>query len=72
MFGIDPVPLIEEATRLEFAGGISAKIGPDVSLYAQVGYQFAVDNTAFLRNAFQGDIGLRYVLSQSAPMVFRP
>jgi outer membrane autotransporter protein len=60
-FGIDPVPLIEEATRLEFAGGVSAKIGPGVSLYAQAGYQFAVDNTAFLRNAVQGDIGLRYV-----------
>jgi outer membrane autotransporter protein len=60
MFGIDPVPLIEEATRLEFAGGVSAKIGPGVSLYAQAGYQFAVDS-AFLRNAVQGDIGLRYV-----------
>ena len=27
MFGIDPVPLIEEATRLEFAGGVTAKLG---------------------------------------------
>ena len=26
MFGIDPVPLIEEATRLEFAGGIFARL----------------------------------------------
>jgi outer membrane autotransporter protein len=60
LFGIDPAPLIEEATRLEFAGGVSAKVGPGVSLYAQAGYQFAVDS-AFLRNAVQGDIGLRYV-----------
>jgi len=59
-FGIDPVPLIEEATRLEFAGGLSAKLGPGISLYAQAGYQFALDNT-FIRNGIQGDIGLRYV-----------
>ena len=59
-FGIDPVPLIEEATRLEFAGGVTAKLGGGVSLYAQAGYQFAPDN-AFIRNGIQGDIGLRYV-----------
>jgi outer membrane autotransporter protein len=60
MFGIDPVPLIEQDTRLEFAGGMSAKIGPGVSLYAQAGYQFALDG-AFIRNGIQGDIGVRYV-----------
>ena len=59
-FGIDPVPLIEEATRLEFAGGVTAKLGRGVSLYAQAGYQFALDS-AFIRNGIQGDIGLRYV-----------
>ena len=53
------VPLIEEATRLEFAGGVSAKLGR-VSLYAQAGYQFGLDG-AFIRNGIQGDIGLRYV-----------
>jgi outer membrane autotransporter protein len=60
MFGIDPVPLIEEATRLEFAGGVTALLGRGVSLYAQAGYQFGLDG-AFLRNAVQGDVGLRYV-----------
>jgi outer membrane autotransporter protein len=60
LFGGDPVPLIEEATRLEFAGGVSAKLGPGVSLYAQAGYQFALDG-AFIRNSIQGDIGLRYL-----------
>jgi outer membrane autotransporter protein len=60
MFGIDPVPLIEEATRLEFAGGVTALLGRGVSLYAQAGYQFALDNV-YLRNGIQGDIGLRYV-----------
>ena len=59
-FGVDPVPLIEEATRLEFAGGVTAKLGGGVSLYAQAGYQFALDS-AFIRNGIQGDIGLRYV-----------
>ena len=44
MFGIDQVPLIEEATRLEFAGGVTALLGRGVSLYAQAGYQFALDN----------------------------
>ena len=56
----DPVPLIEEATRLEFAGGVTALLGRGVSLYAQAGYQYGLDG-AFLRNGIQGDIGLRYV-----------
>jgi hypothetical protein len=56
----DPVPLVEESTRLEFAGGLTAKIGPGISLYAQVGYQFALDD-AYIRDGIQGDIGLRYV-----------
>jgi outer membrane autotransporter protein len=59
-FGTAPVPLIEAATRLEFAAGVTAKLGQGVSLYAQAGYQFALDNT-YLRNGIQGDIGLRYV-----------
>ena len=59
MFGIDQVPLIEEATRLEFAGGVAAKLGPGVSLYGQAGYQLGLDG-AFARNGIQGDVGLRY------------
>jgi outer membrane autotransporter protein len=59
-FGVDRVPLIEQATRLEFAGGMSAKLNASVSLYAQAGYQFALDG-AFIRNGIQGDVGLRYV-----------
>ena len=55
MFGTDPVPLIEEATRLEFAGGLTATLGGGVSLYAQAGYQFAI-NGAFMGNGIQGDI----------------
>jgi hypothetical protein len=41
MFGPDPIPLSEQATRLEFAAGLSAKILPSLSVYAQAGYQFA-------------------------------
>ena len=59
-FGIDQVPLIEQATRLEFAGGVTAKLNPGVSVYAQAGYQFGLDG-AFVRNGIQGDVGLRYV-----------
>jgi outer membrane autotransporter protein len=58
-FGIDQVPLIEQATRLELASGVTAKLSPGVSLYAQAGYQFGLDG-AFIRNGVQGDIGLRY------------
>jgi outer membrane autotransporter protein len=58
-FGIDQVPLIEQATRLEFAGGVTARLNASASLYAQLGYQFGLDG-AYLRNAAQGDIGLRY------------
>ncbi len=60
MFGIDPVPLIEEATRLEFAGGVTAKLGGGTSLFAQAGYQVGLDG-AFIRNGIQGDVGLRSV-----------
>ena len=59
-FGIGTVPLIEAATRLEFAGGVTAKLNSAYSAYAQAGYQFALDG-GFIRNGIQGDIGLRYV-----------
>jgi outer membrane autotransporter protein len=59
-FGIDQVPLIEQATVLEFAGGVTAKLAPGVSLYAQAGYQYGL-NGPFLRNGIQGDAGLRFV-----------
>jgi hypothetical protein len=41
MFGTDPVPLSEQATRLEFAGGVTAKLG----------YQFAADESGPIRSA---------------------
>jgi outer membrane autotransporter protein len=60
LFAADPVPLIEQATRLEFAGGVTAKLGGGVSLYGQAGYQFGL-NGAFIRNGLLGNTGLRSV-----------
>jgi hypothetical protein len=54
------VPLVEQATRLEFAGGLTFKIQPNLSFYAQAGYQFAVSPSDARRNGVKGDIGLRY------------
>jgi hypothetical protein len=34
-FGVDQAPLIEQPTRLAFAGGITARFGPRLSLFAQ-------------------------------------
>nr|WP_167306755.1 hypothetical protein [Paraburkholderia hospita] len=44
-FGSEQIPLREEATRMELAGGVTALLSPNFSIYAQAGYQFAVDNT---------------------------
>jgi outer membrane autotransporter protein len=61
LFGTDQVPLDEEATRLEFAGGITAKITLRTSLYAQAGYHLAVGGTdGGRRQGVQGDLGFRY------------
>jgi len=62
MFGIDPVPLIDQATRLEFAGGVTAKLSPNWSLYAQGGYQFAAGEpgNGIRRDGVKGDFGVRY------------
>ena len=61
MFGVDAVPLLQDATRLEFAGGLSAKILPGLSLYAQAGYQFAVSGTdGGRRDGVRGDVGVHY------------
>jgi outer membrane autotransporter protein len=58
-FDTDPVPLIEQATWTELAGGVTAKLDNRLSLYAQAGYQFALSQ-AIRRDGVKGDIGLRY------------
>ncbi|MEM5299823.1 autotransporter outer membrane beta-barrel domain-containing protein [Burkholderia sp. JPY481] len=60
-FGGDQVPLIIQATRLEFAGGVTAKITGRLNLYAQFGYQLAVSGDSNVRrNGVKGDFGVRY------------
>jgi len=36
------VPLLENATWLEFAGGATVKMSTNLSFYAQAGYEFAL------------------------------
>ena len=54
------VPLVEQATRLEVAGGLTFKLHANLSVYTQVGYQFAVAPTNAGRDGVIGNIGLRY------------
>lgn len=55
------MPLLEHATRLEFAGGVTLKLEPNLSFYAQAGYQFAIGQSNARRDGVKGDIGLRYI-----------
>jgi outer membrane autotransporter protein len=54
------VPLLEQASWLEFAGGGTVKVNPNWSFFGQAGYQFAVAPGNIRRNGFAGDFGLRY------------
>ena len=61
VFGEDPIPLLEQATRLEFAGGVTTRIDKRFSAHLQAGYQFAVGDTAGgRRQGVEGDVGVRY------------
>ena len=57
----DRVPLLEAATRLEFALGLTARVTPRLSLYGQAGYQFATAGQGERRDALQAAFGGRYV-----------
>ena len=54
------VPLLNHSTRLEFAGGLTYKLQPNLSAYAQAGYEFAISPNNVQRDGVKGDIGLRY------------
>lgn len=53
------MPLLNHATRLEVAGGVTHKIQANVSFYAQAGYEFAVAPVNTQHDEVKGDIGLR-------------
>jgi outer membrane autotransporter protein len=59
--GADLVPLLEQATRLQLGGGVSARMNANASLYANADYQFAVGDTdGGRRDGIRGAAGVRY------------
>lgn len=61
VYGEDAIPLLEQATRLEFAGGMTTRFDKRLDAYLQAGYQFAVGDTAGgRRQGVLGDVGVRY------------
>ena len=60
--GVDLVPLLEQATRLQLGGGLSVKVNTNVSLYANADYQFAVGDTdGGKRDGVRGAAGMRFM-----------
>ena len=59
--GVDLVPLLEQATRLQLGGGLSVNVNRNVSFYANADYQLAVGNTdGGKRDGVRGAAGVRY------------
>jgi outer membrane autotransporter protein len=59
--GTDIVPLVSRATVLEFGGGLTGKINPNVSVFANVDYEFQVGAANGERqNGVRGAFGARY------------
>ena len=59
--GTDVVPLVNQATILEFGGGLTGRINANISVFANVDYEFAVgaaENEK--RNGVRGAFGARY------------
>jgi outer membrane autotransporter protein len=58
--GTDIVPLVNQATMLEFGGGLTGRINANVSVFANVDYEFAVGSGDDKRNGVRGALGARY------------
>ncbi len=59
--GVDLVPLLERASRLQLGGGLSVRMNTNLSLYANADYQFAVGDTdGGRRDGIRGAAGVRY------------
>ena len=55
------MPAHEDATRLQLGGGVTVKMKPNLSFYANADYQFAVGSTdGDKRDSFRAAAGLRY------------
>ena len=59
-FSDDKVPLLDETTEYEMAGGITTKLNTTLSVYGQAGYRFAPG--FYRREAVQGSVGIRFTL----------
>ena len=58
--GTDLVPLVNQATMLELGGGLTGRINANVSVFANVDYEFAVGaSEGERRNGVQGTFGAR-------------
>lgn len=58
----DQAPLLMQATRLEWLGGVTARLNERLSLYAEGSYQHGVGNAGdnrFWRRSTRGNVGLR-------------
>jgi outer membrane autotransporter protein len=59
--GTDVVPLATQATMLELGGGLTGRINANVSVFANVDYEFAVGaSESEKRNGVRGAFGARY------------
>jgi outer membrane autotransporter protein len=58
--GTDGVPLANQATMLEVGGGLTGRINANVSVFANVDYEFAVGSGDDKRNGVRGAFGARY------------
>jgi outer membrane autotransporter protein len=59
--GTDIVPLATQATMLELGGGLTGRINANVSVFANVDYEFAVGSGDDKRNGVRGALGARYI-----------
>jgi outer membrane autotransporter protein len=58
--GTDVVPLVTQATMLELGGGLTGQLNANVSVFANVDYEFAVGSGDDKRNGVRGAFGARY------------
>jgi outer membrane autotransporter protein len=59
--GVDEVPLLEQASRVQIGGGVTARITPRLTLYANADYQFEVGQSdGTRRNGVDATAGVSF------------